>query len=60
MEKDRTCKYCGGSIDVRNPTGKCDHLYWPDMLTNVAKIVNGFRLVNKKVWKKQHEIGEDA
>ena len=24
------CPHCGGDIAVRNPTGKCDHLYYPD------------------------------
>jgi hypothetical protein len=24
------CPDCGGLIAIRNPTGKCDHLYYPD------------------------------
>jgi len=24
------CEYCGGLKKIRNPTGKCDHLYYPD------------------------------
>lgn len=24
------CPDCGGLIDIRNPTGKCDHLYYPE------------------------------
>jgi len=24
------CKYCGGDIEIRNPTGHCDHLYYPE------------------------------
>ena len=43
------CKYCGGEIAIRNPTGKCDHLYWPDMLTDEAKQANGFPLITKQV-----------
>ena len=46
------CKHCGGKISIRNPTGKCDHLYWPDMLTDEAKRANGFVLVNKPTWEK--------
>lgn len=23
------CIYCGEKIAIRNPTGKCDHLYYP-------------------------------
>ena len=24
------CPKCGGLISIRNPTGKCDHLYYPE------------------------------
>ena len=24
------CRHCGGPIAIRNPTGKCDHLYYPE------------------------------
>ena len=35
---DRTvCPNCQGPIAIRNPTGTCDHLYFPDMLTPEAK-----------------------
>jgi len=27
---DALCPDCGGPIAVRNPTGKCDHLYYPE------------------------------
>ena len=52
MRQDDKCKYCGELIEIRNPTGKCDHLYWPDMFTDEAKIANGFQIVTKKVWEK--------
>ena len=35
------CKHCGTPIAIRNQTGTCDHLYWPEMLTDEAKIANG-------------------
>ena len=46
------CKHCGGLKAVRNPTGTCDHLYWPDNLTEEAKIANGYRkiTVSKTEW----------
>lgn len=44
------CKHCGGEIAKRNPTGHCDHLYWPDNLTDEAKRANGFRKVTVKKW----------
>lgn len=31
------CPNCGGKIAIRNPTGNCDHLYWPEYLTPEAK-----------------------
>ena len=24
------CGHCGGLVRIRNPTGKCDHLYYPE------------------------------
>jgi hypothetical protein len=27
------CPNCGGDIAIRNPTGKCDHLYYPDNIS---------------------------
>lgn len=27
---NNVCPDCGGDIRIRNPTGKCDHLYYPD------------------------------
>lgn len=24
------CPHCGGPISVRNPSGYCDHLYYPE------------------------------
>ena len=26
----KLCKHCGGDITIRNPSGYCDHLYYPD------------------------------
>jgi hypothetical protein len=28
--KKKYCRHCGGDLSIRNPTGKCDHLYYPD------------------------------
>lgn len=57
-----TCKYCSGLIAVRNPTGKCDHLYWPNMLTDEARMANGFAPKNKPsgiLWKLTAEEKEE-
>lgn len=29
LEEKGWCPDCGGLIKIRNPTGKCDHLYYP-------------------------------
>lgn len=50
MQNEPLCKHCGGPKAVRNPTGTCDHLYWPEKLTDEAKIANGYRLVLKPQW----------
>ena len=39
-----TCKHCGGNIAIRNPSGHCDHMYWPELLTNEARKANGLPL----------------
>lgn len=26
----RMCAHCGGDLEIRNPTGRCDHLHYPD------------------------------
>jgi hypothetical protein len=31
------CPNCHGPVKTRNPTGKCDHLCWPDYLTPMAR-----------------------
>ena len=28
--KEKICPDCNGLIKIRNPTGKCDHLYYPE------------------------------
>ena len=30
LEDNRICPDCKGLIRIRNPTGKCDHLYYPE------------------------------
>jgi hypothetical protein len=51
MQDELMCKHCGGPIAIRNPSGACDHLYWPDYLTDEAKLTNGFALVQKNAWE---------
>lgn len=51
---DGTCKHCGGEIAIRNPTGSCDHLFWPDQLTDEAKRANGYKPTPTIVWMKEN------
>ena len=43
-EYGKKCEYCGGLISIRNPTGKCDHLYYPE---NVNK---NYKKESPKKW----------
>jgi len=31
-EENQKCPYCKGLIKIRNPTGNCDHLYYPELV----------------------------
>lgn len=28
--KEEICKHCGEPVAIRNPSGNCDHLYYPE------------------------------
>lgn len=30
MEHEEKCPHCGFDKDIRNPSGYCDHLHYPD------------------------------
>lgn len=45
----KICPNCNGPIAIRNPTGKCDHLYWPEYLTDDARaLVRSFAEAQRK------------
>lgn len=50
------CAHCGGPRALRNPSGHCDHLYWPELLTDEARKANGYRLAEKTVWEAPEEV----
>ena len=60
-DKEPMCVHCGGATAIRNPTGNCDHLYWPDLLTDEAKLANGFKPVEQRtiVWMKENVTKEE-
>lgn len=33
----RKCRHCKGDLAIRNPTGKCDHLYYPESCDYCSK-----------------------
>ncbi len=40
-EKDvKICPHCGLDLAIRNPSGFCDHLYYPEYCKVCAKIAN--------------------
>ena len=51
--KENVCRYCNGLIEIRNPTGNCDHLYFPE---NVNKNLLGKPLTNLE---KFHRVGTE-
>lgn len=53
-EHDDLCKWCGGLKAHRMPMGRhCDHLYWPDNLTDEAKRANGYAPNLTIAWMKE-------
>ncbi len=46
MSRLESCAHCGGLRAIRNPTGACDHLCWPDNLTAEARKANGLEAGN--------------
>lgn len=50
MSSRSKCEHCGGSTLLRNPLGYCDHLNWPENLTDEAKQANGYKKVRREIW----------
>jgi hypothetical protein len=42
MTGDDICLHCKCPKKWRNLSGDCDHLYWPDNLTDEVKRANGY------------------
>jgi hypothetical protein len=56
MSDDDTCLFCKGQKSIRNPTGKCDHLYFPENLTEEARVANGYVKATVEVWVKPKSV----
>ncbi len=48
-DSEALCLHCGYDKSLRNPSGTCDHLYWPDLLTDEAKRANGYVKMTREV-----------
>ena len=35
----KLCRHCGGDMAIRNPTGWCDHLHYPEACTACQRIL---------------------
>jgi len=45
---EMNCPYCGGDKEIRNPTGYCDHLYYPDNCQGNKKAFEQGRIAGLK------------
>ena len=46
LEERGICPDCGGLISIRNPTGKRDHLYYPENVNKKIIIEKGILIEN--------------
>jgi hypothetical protein len=37
-KKIKVCQHCGEDVEIRNPSGFCDHLYYPDYCEICQKV----------------------
>ena len=54
---ERTCHHCKLSIEIRNPSGFCDHLYYPDMCSVCSGITDKTKENERIALEVAHEIG---
>jgi hypothetical protein len=57
---DDICQHCKEAKSVRNPTGTCDHLYWPDNLTDEARYANGYLPKAIVVWFQEDASADET
>ncbi len=43
----RECEHCHGDINIRNPMGFCDHLYYPEFCRTCQKLQKEKELKNE-------------
>ena len=53
--EDKKCPICGESASIRNPTGKCDHLYYPENL-DPEKLLLIFKVLEAELQKTEDQV----
>ena len=53
--KKQICKHCGEPIAIRNPSGYCDHLYYPENCEICKKMLTVERKIYE--WEVSDEYG---
>ena len=51
----KKCPICGESASIRNPTGKCDHLYYPENL-DPEKLLLIFKVLEAELQKTEDQV----
>lgn len=49
MNDDRLFLHCNQSIEVRNPSGFCDHLYYPDLCIICQIIIESKDIIQQRL-----------
>ena len=39
LEEEKLCKHCNQPIELRNPSGFCDHLYYPENCNHCTELL---------------------
>ena len=55
--KKEICPHCEGDIEIRNPTGSCDHLYYPDAC-RVCRIREGRKRIALEIVMLKQRLGD--
>jgi len=55
------CPYCKGDKKIRNPTGKCDHLYYPENINKgYPNVKEEFKTLSEKIKEIEDELQKDS
>ena len=57
VAKSVACLHCNGDVEIRNPTGSCDHLYYPDCCKTCQRIIKALNTYGNSRWDEAYEKG---